>query len=75
MKWFGESWGTLVNETCARIAVPDGECCPRCGRSIRPGDRGAQLHGLNYDGTVGVFDFHLACFRAELGIGPEPSDT
>jgi len=47
MKWFGESWGAPVNETCARIEVPDGECCPRCQRSIRPGDQGLQLQWVD----------------------------
>ncbi len=66
MKWFGESWGAPVNELCARIDVPDGECCPRCGRSIRPGDQGFQISGLAYDGTVEVFDFHRACFYGRV---------
>ncbi len=73
MKWFGEPWGAPVNQTCARMEVPDGEVCPYCTRSIRPNDQGFEIPGLAYDGTVLVLDYHRACFYAELGIGPEPA--
>jgi hypothetical protein len=69
MNWFGESWGAPCCEPATHIETPDGEACPGCNRSIRPGDQGVEIPFLSDDPRDPVIlDWHLDCFLKDLGI-------
>ncbi len=67
--WFGESWGAPFCENFRHIPTPDGEVCPGCQRTIRPGERGVSIPRLLEDGFADTLSYHPACLIVELG-GP-----
>lgn len=72
MKWFGESWGAPVCHPEEHVETPDGEVCPECIRSIRPGDQGFVLPYVNGAGSVGPLSYHRVCLERALGVTPRP---
>jgi transcriptional regulator with XRE-family HTH domain len=74
--WFGEPWGSRFNENYPRIPVPDGEACPYCARSIRPGDSGISLPCPLDDGFADTLSYHRLCFIREItamgNVSPDP---
>lgn len=71
MKWFGPSWGSPICHPDDRIETPDGEVCPVCTRTIRPGDDGVQLPWVREDGFVDALDYHRACLLHSLVPDPD----
>ncbi len=71
MRWFGESWGALVNQISPRIDVPVDELCVRCTREFRPEHSGFAIPAITTYPFAGVAEgysyFHRACFYADLG--------
>lgn len=66
MKWFGESWGAPCCDPEDHVETPDGEACPGCIRSIRPGDCGFVLAAVLEDGFVDSIAWHRTCFIKTL---------
>jgi hypothetical protein len=66
VKWFGESWGAPICDDTQHVETPDGEACPVCSHSIRPGDQGFELPFTHEDGFVDTLAYHRACLLAAL---------
>lgn len=65
MRWFGDSWGSLLNILNPKVDAPVGRPCNSCGLPIEAGDTGA-LTGA--PATEGVW--HWDCFVAETKKPP-----
>lgn len=68
VKWFGESWGAPICDPRTHIETPDGEACPECHKSIRPGDQGLEIPFIGRPEDPTVLDWHLDCFLKSIGI-------
>lgn len=41
MRWFGESWGSMLNVINPKVEPPVGRACNSCGENITAEDTGA----------------------------------
>lgn len=69
LTWFGEPWGSPVNEDARRVDVPVGTPCCGCKVAIEPTARGLIIPFLAERALPEAY--HLACFRRYVFPGPE----
>lgn len=60
MRWFGESWGSMLNLINPRVDPPVGRRCDSCSKPITDEDTGA-ITGAPENDSV----WHWDCFVAE----------
>ena len=61
MRWFGESWGSGLNEDCDQQPTPVGEACLRCEEPIAEGDAGVTTMCMDERGARRA-PHHLECW-------------
>lgn len=74
-RWFGESWGAPMNETCPRVTLPDDRIpCAGCDRPLLPVERGVatcaflpyedpHLFTIEDEGrSIPMVGYHVDCF-------------
>jgi hypothetical protein len=69
MKWFGESWGSVVCRSLPASPTPVGELCALCEVSIVEGDQGILLPYSSEGEKETEEPWHLKCLsKATVGI-------
>lgn len=58
VRWFGQSWGSPLNQMNPEVATPIGRPCHHCGKAFVDGDTGMITGKPGADAA-----WHLACFN------------
>jgi hypothetical protein len=62
LHWFGEPWGSEINDMAPREPTPDGQTCSADQHVIEPGDQGVTLLIGDIGGSGRRQPMHLHCF-------------
>jgi len=71
LHWFGEPWGSAINDMAPREPTPDGQACSACQHVIEPGDQGVTLLIGDIGGSGRHQPMHLHCFVVSTLGGAE----
>ena len=78
MRWFGPSWGAVLNDECEETATPIVLCC-YCDAPIEEGDRGVTMPGAGFDPPYTVAGdpprvaYHIDCLLRSVTRVPSVS--
>lgn len=69
MRWFGESWGSDLNNALPAVPAPIGSPCYGCERPITASDSGVIVPVCDLMGSHDERPFHLGCFSRAMSAG------
>jgi hypothetical protein len=67
MRWFGESWGSVMNVINPKVGTPVGRSCYSCGAEIGAEDTGVLTGSPDNDAA-----WHWDCFVSETKKPKKP---
>jgi hypothetical protein len=67
VRWFGPSWGAMVNTPHTYMPPPAGATCLLCTKAFTPGDRGIGIPGYEGPDVPMRYGFyHLYCWTLTI---------
>jgi len=62
LRWFGDPWGSEINNIAPRDPTPEGQPCYGCKHAIQQGDQGVTLIVGEMGGEGSRQPMHIHCF-------------
>jgi len=69
LHWFGEPWGSEINDIAPSEPTPDGQACYACKHVIQQGEQGVTLLIGDLSGESSRQPMHLHCFVVSTAGG------